>query len=125
MNLDQLNVRGGFTIRESIDSWVFDMQHEFADLDMVAGYARGAFGLRGEDVVEFARRSIHAMLDAGGVIMDRTQNEDYPLFLPTACFGTTRDAITEAVIAEWRARGGIEGPIGWGEYAFAMPDDHP
>ena len=100
------------------------MQDEFADLDTISGHAQGGFGLRGEDVVEFVRRSIHAMLDAGGVIMDRTQNEDYPLFLPTARFGTRRDEITEAVIAEWRARGGIEEPIGWGEYAFAMPDRH-
>lgn len=125
MNLDRRHLHFGYTLREKIESAVFTMRDEFNDITFLSGGLRENFELSDEEAVEIIRRCIHAMLDAGGVVMDRTKNMDYPLFLPTDRFGTTRDEITEAVIAEWLSRGGFDGKFDWAEYAFAFPDDHP
>jgi hypothetical protein len=102
------------------------MRWEFEDLDTISGTGRKGFGFRDEELVEFVRLCILHMLEAGGVPIEPRMKDDYgPTFQRTDRFGTTREAITDNMLAEWRARGGAEKPLGWGVYAFAMPDAVP
>ncbi|WP_156381404.1 hypothetical protein [Aurantimonas sp. Leaf443] len=79
-----------------------------------------AFGLEGEWKIEFIRRCMRSLLNAGAVAVDLT-GETYPLFKATTRWGTEREEIIEAIIADWQARGG--GDLDWGDYPFTWPEN--
>ena len=84
---------------------------------LAAGQSR--FQLDGPQLVDFVRRSIVALLDAGGIAVDSGKGTDYTWVAKS--YGTTRDEIVNAIIAEWQASNGAKfdlksnqlRPTGW------------
>ncbi|GGD93258.1 hypothetical protein GCM10011390_10040 [Aureimonas endophytica] len=83
------------------------------------GFARG-LELEGLARMDFIRRCLRSLLDAGAVPVEPTIWA-WPRFRPTDRFGIERDEIVENVIADWQARGG--GDLDWGEYPFSFPEN--
>jgi hypothetical protein len=59
------------------------------------------FGLSGDELVEYVRRNIYALLDAGAVPVVSGSGTDYE-WLRRADFGTTKEQIADSVIIEWQ-----------------------
>lgn len=61
---------------------------------------RDGFGLKGNSLIEFVRRSIYALLDAGAVPVSGGMGTDYE-WIAQKHYGTTREEIAENVVREW------------------------
>ncbi len=108
---------------ESDISWCVDRaRDEFETLDAIITNGITFWRLEGDDLVEFVRRCIHAMVDASAQPFDGDIGGGAPDFYPTARWGRTREAIADALIAEWQRRGGGELPF-W-SYPFAFVEDY-
>lgn len=118
---DDLIDRNGFTIQQAIESRPYIAEDEFDTLAWIVYGGTNSFGLEGEELVEFARRCIHALLDAGAKPFVNASFQT-PEFHPTGQWGTGRDEITENIIADWQAQGG--GELEWGEYPFAFVEHY-
>lgn len=67
---------------------------------------RDGFHLAGRELEDFVRRAIHGLLDAGAIPVRGGKNTAFS-WVAQRQYGSNRDEITEAIIAEW----------------LAMPDD--
>jgi hypothetical protein len=76
------------------------------------------FAFAGADQADFLRRSIRALLDAGGMPVRGAGKPD--AWLLQTRYGTGKSAILEAVIAEWQAQGAPT-PEPWTGLAFGLP----
>jgi hypothetical protein len=98
--------------------WIEDIHYAIMD-DHVSLWGllsdANAFGLDANERVEFVRRCLRSIFDAGAVPVVFT-GKVTPIFERTDRFGTTRDEIVEAVIADWLASGGSD--LEWGAYPF-------
>lgn len=119
MREDLIDAFDGTPILEWIETIPAGIEDDHVSLWAILGAARG-YGLDHEETIEFARRSIGSLLDAGAVPVVVT-GVDSPMFAPTDRFGTRRDEIIDAVIADWLANGG--GELDWGDYAFTFPEN--
>lgn len=107
----------GTPILEWIETMADAIEDDHVSLWGILAGAEGYY-LDREETIEFARRCIGSLLDAGAVPVVIT-GMDSPMFAPTDRFGTQRDEIIEAVIADWLANGG--GELDWGVYPFTFP----
>ena len=82
---------------------------------------RISFGLTGDALVDFVRRAIRALLDAGALPVRGNPGGDYE-WVHQKQYGSLRDEIVEAIIAEWRSLPKdsmvLAGEAAW----FARPD---
>jgi hypothetical protein len=88
-------------------------------LTLVVMVGRHNFELEGDELIDFVRRSIYALLERGGKPRHwgspSHPNRDIPLH-----YGNdTNDEIVEGVIADWLASGA--GDLEWGDFWFALP----
>lgn len=96
----------GYTVQEAIDLIPGELPIDAVGLWQIVPKARDGFGLKGHELTDFVRRSIHALLDAGAVPVRHQPGSEFEWDMQNQ-YGTSRDAITEGVIREW----------------LAMPDD--
>ncbi|WP_156386335.1 hypothetical protein [Aureimonas sp. Leaf454] len=108
----------GTPVEVVIGWWAYRARDEFETLDGIIESGMRAFQFRGDDLVEFVRRSIYAMIDAGAKPFAGDIGGVAPDFYPTDRWGTTREEIADALITEWQKRGGGELEI-W-SYPFAF-----
>ena len=80
-----------------------------------------SFGLEGEASVDFIRRCIHALVDAGAKPVRGAGKPNAWILQPQ--YGADRYEIAEAVIAEWKAQGAPT-PEPWTGLFFGLPRDY-
>jgi hypothetical protein len=76
------------------------------------------FGFVGADRTDFLRRSIRALLDAGGLPVRGAGRPD--AWLLQSQYGTDKSEIVEAVVREWQAQGAPT-PAPWTGLWFGLP----
>jgi hypothetical protein len=85
----------------------------------IIGNGRYGFGLEGEQLIDFVRRSLYTLLERGAKprhwLMTGTPQLQYGSDSPSE--------IVEGVIADWLKRGG--GDLEWVDFRFSLPKyDH-
>lgn len=86
----------------------------------IIGAGTQGFGLNGEELIEFVRRSIHALLRAGAVPVLGGKGTGYE-WIAQHQYGKTENEITEAIIQEWLKIGNDSFSLA-GHVWFARPD---
>ena len=119
MRENLVHPRHGTPILAWIETSAAAIEDDHESLWRILAAAKG-YGLDREETIEFARRCIGSLLDAGAVPVVFT-GVDSPMFAPTDRFGTRNDEIVEAVVADWLANGG--GDLDWGDYPFTFPEN--
>ena len=112
----------GVPVELRIEGSIERARDEFETLDCIVDNGITSYEFEGDDLVEFVRRCIHAMVDAGAQPFDGDIGGVAPDFYPTDKWGRTREEIADALIAEWQRQGGGELPF-W-SYPFAFVEDY-
>ncbi|GGD94577.1 hypothetical protein GCM10011390_11670 [Aureimonas endophytica] len=112
----------GTSVEDRIEGSVYRARDEFETLDAIVTNGIRSWQFQGDDLIEFVRRCIYAMVDAGAKPFDGDIGGVAPNFYPTDRWGTTREDIADSLIAEWQRQGGGELPF-W-SYAFAFVEDY-
>jgi hypothetical protein len=120
--IDGITAPDGETIEEAMGAWVYRARDEFETLDAIVESGMRYWRFEGDDLVEYVRRSIYALVDAGAQPFAGQIGAPAPEFYPTERWGRTREAIADALIAEWQRQGGGELPF-W-SYPFAFVEDY-
>ena len=83
---------------------------------------RERFNLEGQDLVDYVRRNIVVLLDAGAIPVEGSRGTSYP-WIAKHDYGSTKGEITNSIVEEWQAMAGDQGyPYGlW----FALPRTDP
>jgi hypothetical protein len=85
---------------------------------VIVNHGQKGFGLEGEALVDFIRRCIYALVDAGAKPV-AGGNKPNQWELQTQ-YGRNKHEIAEAVIAEWKAQGAVK-PEPWTGVWFGLP----
>lgn len=92
-----------------------------SDVPVSLGYlvsaGREGFGLEGEELTEFMHCSVRALLDAGGLPVERLGGGFWKL---QSRYGNSKEAIIKSVIAEWLAQDEPM-PKPWTSVFFGLP----
>lgn len=81
-------------------SLVGDLDRDATGVWQLVPDGRDGFGLQGDELIDFVRRSIHALLEAGAIPVRGGVDTEY-VWIPLKQYGSTNEDICEAVIAEW------------------------
>lgn len=96
----------GQTISEVVSLIPGELSIDAVGLWQIVPKGRDGFNLTGDALVDFVRKCIQALLDAGAVPVRGGQDTGYE-WVAEKQYGTDNDEVTENVIQEW----------------LAMPDD--
>ncbi len=102
MNKEPLHKRYGTPLSEWIELIPNELPRDAVGIYQIVPAGRDGFGLTGDHLVDFVRRSIHGLLDAGAVPVRGGKGTGYG-WVWQRQYGTSKDEITEALIAEWQA----------------------
>lgn len=108
----------GQTVAEWLECMPNELPVDAVGLWQIIPQGRRGFGLDGDDLVEFTRRAIMALLERGARpvrSLDRS-----PGWQRDHSYGETPDEIVDAVIVEWLAPGVGDPKVG--DVWFATPD---
>ena len=112
----------GKTVSEDVASMPDDLDRDAVGLWQIAPRGRYDFGLEGEELIDYVRRCIQALLEAGAVPVNHEPGSGYNWHYQPQ-YGNSNAEIAEAVIREWLALGSNEGIDLIGEAPwFARPD---
>src|SRR4051812_2005334 len=89
----------GRTMSEWIALTPGELTRDAVGLWQIVPEGRGGFGLQGADLVEFVRRSLHALLERGAKPVVGGRGTGYNWIVQPQ-YGSSNDEIAEAVIAE-------------------------
>src|SRR5829696_6512754 len=109
----------GHTASEWIALTPGDLTIDAVGLWEIVPFGREGFGLQGADLVDFVRRSLYALVEAGAKPVIGGGGTDY-YWIVQPQYGTGNAEIVENVIAEWLASGG--GDPDPGGLWFALPE---
>jgi hypothetical protein len=112
--------RYGETMSERIACWPRSLNDLPVGLWQIVGHARQGFDLEGDALIEFIRRSIYALLDAGALPVRGAGIVGVEKWILQPQYGRTKQEIAEAVIAEW-LRDGAPTPETWTGLWFGLP----
>ena len=108
-----------------MSEWLATMPNSLSDVPvgmwLLVHRGRMAFELEGEALVDFIRRSIHALIDAGAKPV-RGAGKPGTWALQSQ-YGANKYEIAEAVIAEWKEQGAPT-PEPWTGLFFGLPRDY-
>lgn len=97
------------TVEDYINTRPYDIDGDGEGLWRIVPTGRG-FGFEGDELTEFVRLCVLRVLDAGAVPV-RHSPEGMPLLWQEQTqYGTAKDEIAEAIVAEWLATGGGDPP---------------
>jgi hypothetical protein len=105
---------------EWIAGWPGSLNDLPVGLWQIVDHGRAGFDLEGEALVEFIRRSIHSLLDAGAMPVRGAGIPGVEKWLLQTQYGRSKQEIAEAVIAEW-LRAGAPTPETWTGLWFGLP----
>lgn len=106
MNQEPRHKDYGTPLSEWIARIPNELPYDAVGIFQIVPAGRDGFGLARDDLVDFVRRAIMALLDAGAVPVRGGEDTGYD-WIAQRQYGQSKHEITEAVIAEW----------------LAMPDD--
>jgi hypothetical protein len=92
----------GMTASEVIAEIPLELHRDGVGIHQIVGSGRDDFHLVGPDLVDFVRRGIHALLDAGAVPVRFGGGSGFD-WVAQKQYGTDKEQITEVVIEEWLA----------------------
>lgn len=111
----------GKTMSEVIARIPSELPRDAVGIWHIVPIGETAFHLSGEQLSDFVRRAIYALLDAGAVPVRYQPGSEYE-WVHQKQYGTTRDEVAEAIVREWE-------PVPNDSYAmiehcpwFARPD---
>ena len=102
MQNDPVNTEG-VSVSAYIDSIPEELPRDAVGLWQIVRGGRSGFHLVGPDLIEFVRRGIHALLDAGAVPVRFGADVGFD-WVAVRRYGTDSTAVTEAIITEWLAQ---------------------
>lgn len=111
----------GQTVMEYIQTVPGELPIDAVGLWQIVPAGRQRFGLSGEELTEFVRRCVVALLVRGARPVIGGGGTRYDWILQPQ-YGDTDDQIVDAVVKEWLASGGTDGDPGglW----FALPSPY-
>ncbi|MEN6586584.1 MAG: hypothetical protein ABFE02_11150 [Sulfuricella sp.] len=119
MSVERRHRHFGDTIAEYIEKVPNELQIDAVGLWQVVPVGRYDFDLHGEELVDYVRRNIYALLERGAKpVVGATDGVHY-WELQTQ-YGSTSEEIVNAVVTEWLAAGG--GDPDPGGLWFALPE---
>jgi len=97
------------TAANYIETRPYDIDGDGAGFWGIVPWGR-SFGFEGDDLAEFVRLCVLRLLDAGAVPARHSPKGEPLLWKEQTQYGTTKDEIADAIIAEWLATGGGDPP---------------
>ena len=102
MNQEPIHKHYGTPLTEWIERIPNELPRDAVGIFQIVPAGRDGFGLEGEELAEFVRRSIHRLLDAGAVPVRGGKGTGYE-WVRQSQYGSSKHEITEALIIEWQA----------------------
>ncbi len=90
----------GTLLSEVISQIPGELPRDAVGLWQIVPAGRDGFGFEGAALSDFIRRAIHALIDAGAVPVRHQPGNEYEWSVQRQ-YGSKREDIAEAVIAEW------------------------
>lgn len=87
-------------------------------LNGIIADGRRGFGLEGQALADFVRRSLYTLVEKGATPRHWSPTRNYPLHYG----GDSPSEIVEGVISDWLKSGG--GDLEWGDFRFMLPKHH-
>jgi len=105
--MTKLHKRLGYSVEESITGHINELKDDAVGLWQIVPKGHDGFSLEGEELVDFIRRHIVALLKAGAkpVYSVYSGLDSEYLWTLTSKYGETTEEITEAIISEWKEKG--------------------
>jgi hypothetical protein len=119
MSKEPRHKRYGHTMSEQIALFPGELPIDAVGLWQITPSGREDFGLEGAELVDFVRRSLYALIEAGAKPVIGGGGTDY-YWIVQPQYGNSNSEIVENVIAEWLASGG--GDPDPGGLWFALPE---
>jgi hypothetical protein len=91
----------GETPSEAISQYPGELDLDAVGIWQIVPDGRVTFGLSGDALADYVRRAIYALLDAGAVPVRHVPGSGFHWTRQTQ-YGSTREEIAEAIIAEWK-----------------------
>ena len=92
----------GETLSEVIAQHPHELAYDADALMHIVPVGRVSFGLKGDALTDYVRRSVRAMLEAGAVPVMHIKGNGYN-YTYEPKYGSTIDEITENIVKEWLA----------------------
>lgn len=102
MSSEPLHRDTGKTLSEVIAQHPIELAYDAHALMYIVPVGRVCFGLKGDALTDYVRRSVRAMLESGGVPVTHVAGNGYD-YTYEPKYGSTIDEITEGVVKEWLA----------------------
>jgi len=119
MSEDRRHKRYGTPMSE----WIALTPSELSDIGVglatIVQTGRYGFESEGEELVDFVRRSLYALVERGAKPRHWGSPSDPQRDIPLHYGSDSNAEIVEGVIADWLASGG--GDLEWGDFWFALP----
>lgn len=120
MKLDVLHKLYGHTITEHIQTVSAELPVDAVGLWQIVPVGRDGFGLSDDDLVEFVRRCILALLKSDAKPVVGGGGTEYDWILQRQ-YGETSEEIADAVVEEWVASGAGDPDVGGLWFALLSP----
>ena len=116
----------GRTVPECISGFVGELNYDAVGLWQIVAAGKHRFLKLGDELIEFVKSTIHALLDAGAVpVRFGGPTHDWVL---QRQYGTENESIATNVLDEWTSYGALQFDelqlYGYGVW-FAKPREHP
>jgi len=121
LNMQARDKNFGQTVIEYIQTVPGELPVDAVGLWQIVPAGREGFDLKGEDLAQFIRLCVFALLKHGAVPVTGGAGTEYD-WLHEHRYGNTMDEIADAVVAEWMVSGAPDCDPGglW----FALPSPH-
>lgn len=90
----------GYTASEAISFFPGELPIDAVGMFQIVPAGRDSFGLKGADLIDFVRRSILALLDAGAIPVRGGGGTEY-YWIKQPQYGIEKGEIADAVVQEW------------------------
>jgi hypothetical protein len=99
------------TVADYIETRPYDIDGDGEALWRIIPTGRG-FGFEGPELAEFVRLCVMRLLEAGAVPVRHGPHDAELQWKEQTQYGTKKEEIADAIIAEWLASGGGDPPLG-------------
>ena len=98
-----------YTVAEYLEDLPLDTDGDGAGLWSIVPAGRG-FGFEGGELSEFVRLCLMRLLESGAVPVRHGPNDALLQWQEQTQYGSTREQVADAIVAEWLATGGDDPP---------------
>jgi hypothetical protein len=121
LNLQARDRIFGQTVMEYIQTVAGELPIDAVGLWQIVPAGRQRFGLHGDDLTEFVRRSVFALLARGAMPVVGGGGTKFDWILQSQ-YGETNEEIVDAVVKEWLVSGAADGDPGGLWFALRSPN---